>query len=741
MTTWQKRARLGIAIFGIVVAVVVYLSIGTRQAAPRQAPITSLDPKISSSTGTGSLEQSRRAQRDFEITFEKIERYVDGSTKITQPKITVQKSDGRTFVVTADEATTGTNEKQKEFMGHVKLAASDGFEMTTDRATHSEDEGIVRAPGAVDFKKGHMSGRGTNGTFDQNNDVLTIAENAAVTVRDEEGHPTTDFTSGSAVLDRMQHVLTLDKQVHVVRGTQITDTDHSTARLSENNEVITFLELRGQARVTGASAVRSMSARDIDMDYSEDGRTLERVMMNGQAEITPSTQGEGPSRSIAGDSLDLLFAPDGSILSATGRKDVKLDLPPSKDSAGGRITAQSMDASGQEGRGLTEARFTDAVEFREPPRQNASSSRVVRAKTLTASLTDDTVSDALFKEQVVFEEEDLRASAPEVRYQPSKNTIALSGADAAPPASHVAIDQIEIDARRINVALDTRKIAATQVKTTLRPKPTAPRGSGASASSAQQQSMPGLLKQGEAANVNADALEYTSAAGVAIYSGNARLFQGNTSISGNVITVDREKGDLSATGSARSTLDLDGGRTTGSAEEIRYVDSTRTVTYSVPPVPPTRGRGVVPAGAPSGGRASPGPAAAPVPARARAQVKGPQGDLSAERIQIVLAQPDNRMDRLEAFTRVRLEIDTKKANGDRLTYHSEDERYVMSGTGATQVTVVVTTPATPTAPQTCRETAGRSLTFTKSTESVDVDGKEETRILTRNISCQNAALR
>ena len=97
----------------------------------------------------------------------------------------------------------------------------------------------MRVPGVLSFKKGHMSGGGTNGLFDQNNDVLTINEKAAVTVLDDEGHPTTDFTAGSAVLDRAQHVLTLDKQVHVVRGAQVTDTDHSTARLSENNEVIT----------------------------------------------------------------------------------------------------------------------------------------------------------------------------------------------------------------------------------------------------------------------------------------------------------------------------------------------------------------------------------------------------------------------------------------------------------------------------------------------------------------------
>jgi lipopolysaccharide export system protein LptA len=731
VTTWQKRARLGVAIFGIAVAVVVYRSIGTRQAPVRSAPVAPLDPRERSQTGAGSHEQFRQTQRDFAVTFSKIFTYEDGSTKMLNPRITVQKSDGRSFVVTADQATAGTNQKQKELTGHVKLAASDGFEMTTDRATHSEDEGVVRAPGGVDFKKGRMSGRGTNGTFDQNKDVLTIAENAAVTVLDEEGHPTTDFTSGSAVLDRVQHVLTLDKQVHVVRGEQITDTDHSTARLAENNEVITYLELRGHAKVAGASAVRSMSARDIDMDYSEDGRTLERVTMNGQAEITPAAQGEGPTRSMAGELLDLHFAPDGSVVAVTGREKVRLDLPPAKDSPGGRITARSMDASGEEGRGLTDARFTDDVEYREPPRQKASA-RVLRARTLTVSLVDDAVNDAVFKERVVFEEEDLHASAPEVRYQPSKNTIELSGPTAAPAASHVSIDQIDIDARRMNVALDTRKIGATQVKTTLRPKPAPARGSSARASS---QSMPGLLKQDDVANVNADALEYTSATGTATYSGNARLFQGATSISGNTITVDREHGDLSAVGAARSTLDLEGGRTTGSAEEIRYVDSSRTVTYRVPPVAPTRGRGVVSPGAGPGGRAM----ASPAPDRA--QVKGPQGDLRAERIETVLAQPDNRMDRLEAFTRVRLEIDTKTAVGDRLTYHAENERYVMSGTGATPVRVVVATAATATSPRSCRETTGRSLTFTKSTDTIDVDGKEETRIDTRNVPCQSLASR
>ena len=724
MTTWQKRARLAIAIFGIAVAVVVSQSVGTRQAKAPAATVVRSDPKALAETGRGFGEQYPSTSRAFRMEFAKYVAYEDGSGKWLAVKISVQKGDGKTYVVTADEAQAGEHQKEKRLIGHVTMTASDGFEMTTDSATQSEDEGLIRVPGAVAFKKGRMSGNGTNGIFDQNNDVLTINEKAAVRVVDDEGHPTTDFTAGSAVLDRAQHVLTLDKQVHVVRGAQITDTDHSTARLSENNEIIRYLELRGQSRVTGASAVRSMSARDIDMDYSEDGRTLERVTLKGQAEITPTTQGEGPARSIAAEeSVDVLFAPDGSVVSVTGRKNTRLDLPPSKDSPGGRITAQAIDASGQEGRGLTAARFTDDVEYHEPARANGSP-RTVRARTLEASLADDAITEAVFKDHVVFEEKDLNASAPQVSYQPSKNAIELIGPDNAPAASHVAIDQIEIDARRMNVALDTRKIQATQVKTTLRPKTAGSRGSS-------KQSMPGLLKQGDAANVNADGLDYTSATGVATYAGNARLFQGATSISANAITVDREKGDLSATGSARSTLDLDSGRTSGSAEEIKYVDSTRTVTYSVPPVAPTRGRGVVSPSAGSGGRAN----AAPAPAPARAQVKGPQGDLRADRIEIVLAQPDNRMDRLEAFTRVRLDVETKTATGDRLTYHADTDRYVMSGTGAMPVSVVVKTAATATSAQSCRETTGRTLTFSKATDTIGVDGNAETRTEAQSIPC------
>jgi lipopolysaccharide export system protein LptA len=114
---------------------------------------------------------------------------------------------------------------------------------------------------------------------------------------------------------------------------------------------------------------------------------------------------------------------------------------------------------------------------------------------------------------------------------------------------------------------------------------------------------------------------------------------------------------------------------------------------------------------------------------------GPQGDLHAGRIEIVLAKPDNRMERLEAFTNVTLKMETKSAAGARLTYDAAKEQYVISGERAIPVTVVVRTAATTTTPQSCREWSGRTLTFYKSTDTISVDGNEESRTDTRNIPC------
>jgi LPS export ABC transporter protein LptC len=724
MGSWQRRARVGLAIFAVAVAVVVYFSIGERRSQPPPAPVERQDPKAVAESVGGDLQRLRQSEQDFSLNFARSLSYEDGSQKMFDVKITVRKSDGRTYVVTADEATAGKDQRERQLTGHVVLKVSDGFEMTTDRATHNQDDSIVRAPGAVAFSKGRMTGSGGNATYDQTRDILTINEQAKVNMTDEKGQPTTDFNAGVAVLDRLQNTLTLDGQAHVLRNQQVIDADHVLTRLSDDEQIVQFIELRNNARVTGGASIDSMSARDIDMDYTDDGQALERVALSGGAGVAMKGTSGGAGRQILGEALDVRLAPDGAIVALTGREKVRLDLPASGDSPAGSITADTLDGTGEAGRGLTSTDFRGKVEYREAGKRGAMD-RVVRAESLSAALADDAISDATFKGRVTFEEQGLRARAAEISYQPKANTIALRGSDAGGPP-HVSVDQITIDARTIDVGLQDRRITATEVKTTLAPQKNEAQGREKTTGGV---AIPGLLKQDQAANINADALDYRGEAGQAVYRGGATMWQGNTTIRGDSISLDQEKGSLVATGSARSTLELDTGVSNGSGNEIRYDDQKRLVTYSGAALPPTTERGTGSAGARSGAV----DARRAVPVR-DAQLGGPQGDLRAERIEIALAKEGNSVERLEGYTRVTLKLDTRTAVGARLTYYASDERYVMSAVGTTPVTVTETKTA-PSGAVSCTETVGRTLTFYKSADTIKVDGNDQNRTETQMKPC------
>jgi CRP-like cAMP-binding protein len=115
-------------------------------------------------------------------------------------------------------------------------------------------------------------------------------------------------------------------------------------------------------------------------------------------------------------------------------------------------------------------------------------------------------------------------------------------------------------------------------------------------------------------------------------------------------------------------------------------------------------------------------------------VRGPQGDLRAERIEIVLAKQGNTVERLEGHTRVTLRLDMRTAVGARLTYYASDERYVISAAGTTPVRVS-DAYTSPSGAVSCRETTGRTLTLYRSTDTITVDGNEQERTDTRVEPC------
>ena len=683
---WQRQGRFAAAIVGIASAVVLYATMGERVKQTVAPPPQRIDPKAIIESSGNVLQQVRGTRQDYIIEAERQLTYQGGATKFVGIRITVRNRGGRDYVVTGHEAQAGENQKELLLAGGVKLAANDGFVVQTDTATFNQDSGLMTAPGPVTFERDRMNGSGVGMSYDKNSDVLTLADQSHVTLRDEHGNPAMEFVSGKSTFDRMQHTLALEGNVHALRGEQVIDATQGLAHLTEDEQHITDIELRGDSRVVGGgSGVDSMSARDMDLHYSQDGQTLEHAALLGGGAVAMTGQNGSPGRQFIGDTLDIMLAADGSLTKATGRDNVRLDLPGSPDSPARRIRARTLDADGAPGKGLTAATFTDNVEYREEGGKSAPA-RVARSRALTVALTDDAVSNAIFTGAVKFEEQGLQAAAGDARYDPMKGSLRLTGVEGG-ASPRVSDDQVTIDATAIDVALQGRTMKATGgVKTTLRARP---QDGGTK--------LPSLLKQDQPANVNGDALDYQGASGKAIYTGTATLWQGETAIRAGLITIDQGKGDLVATGNATSSIALDTGASIGHAAEIRYADAAHIITYAAA----KNALGLF---------------------AIQAQLSGSQGDLHADRIEVVLAEKGGHLDRLEAYTNVSLKLEMRTATGERLTYFADDERYVMSGAGAKPVRVL----------ETCKETTGKTLTFFKSTDRIIVDGNEEIRTQTKN---------
>ena len=706
---WQKRARIGIALFGIAIAAVVFATMREREKPIPPAVPNRLDPKAVVESSGSRLLRITGTKLDFEVLSDRQLAYANGAAKLLGVRIVVKEREGRDFLVTSKEAEAGENEKLLKLIGEVKLAASDGFELTADHATFNQDDGVVRAPGPVVFRKGGMSGSGVGMSYDKNTDVLTINDQARVRTTDEGDKTLMEFTAGTAVLARQEDRLVLERSVHVLRHEQVLESDKAMARLTANDEQVTYIELRGNGRVAGGSTTfDAMTARDIDLDYTDDGQTLEAVILSGSGAIALRGENGAPGRQILGESLKIGVAPDGAVTSVAGRERVQLDIPAGQGRPARRVRAQSIDATGEAGKGMTAARFADRVEYREE--SPAAAARVARSSALQVALDGDQVNNAVFTGNVVFEDQGLRASAARTEYEPTMGVLRLKGADQG-GGPRVADEQVLIEAESIDVTLEGRRMHASgTAKTILQPATAGAKGN-------DNAKMPGLLEQKLPTNVSAASVQYDGDSGRAVYSGTAQLWQGDTAIRGDRITIDRSQGDLSAVGSARSTLLLNGTSSIGRADEIRYDDARRQITYQTP------------AGADDATATSAPVAPVPVApaAVANAQLSGPQGDLRSPRIVVQMAKTGNGMERLEAYTNVDLHVDTRAATGSRLTYYTADERYVITGVPGKPVKVI----------EGCHETTGMTLTFFKSTDRIIVEGNEERRTETKRAGpCQ-----
>jgi lipopolysaccharide export system protein LptA len=705
MVAWQRRARLLVLAFGVTVALAVYLGMGQRQRAAAPAPVERTDPQAVAESTSARVQQFSGVRKVVSVRADRTLTYADGSSRVIGVELTVPGQDGRVFMVSAPEGRVsgdGAARDIYELWGGITLRDNQGFALETERGVFGEHDLTVRAAGPVSFTKGRLRGTGVGMAYDQQFDVLRINERARVDVSGNERAAGMLFTAGSAVLDRQQDRLFLDGTVHAERGSEILDADRATAHLTAAEDVLTFIELRGNSRVAGVEAVQSMQARDIDLDYTDDGVRLERAALTGSAAVGLPEDGGSAAQDFSGERLDVAMNARGGVATVAGAGAVRMTLRASRDMPARAVGAESLSATAGEDGVLTSADFTTNVVYEEKGAAGAAG-RTARAQALALQMANGEIANAGFRGGTTFEEGDLRASAPEAAYAPGAGTLQLRGTGSR-GGPEMSDTRLWVSAAVIDIVLEHRQVTAQgRVKTTLRATEAGARTPEDRSRQATRSRLPGLLSQKEIVNVTASRLAYDGDKGTAVYAGSAWLWQGETEIRSDTIDINQQTGDLLASGSAHSVLQFDGKPSNGEADTIRYTDETRIITYT--PHPRSGAAGV---------------------AAATARLRGPQGDLEGGRIDVHLAEGGGRIDRVEARNGVSAEVDMRTIVGNQLTYRTEGEQYEVRGTPGRRAEMTERDGA-------CRrEFTGNLLTFSRSADTMRVDGQSLQRTQTKS---------
>jgi LPS export ABC transporter protein LptC/lipopolysaccharide transport protein LptA len=704
MSTWQRKARLLIAISAVAFAVVVAMALRRPAIVPTSAPVTRTDPEAVVESAEGETVRINRDQEEVRIDYDQLLTYPDGSSKLLGVTVTSTKEED-TFVVTSAQAQVDEPQSNIDLQGDVRLKAASGMTARTDRASFKDQEGIVRAEGPVEFTRGRMEGSGVGALYDKNRDLMTLFDQVSVHFAAEtKGAVGLDITSRTGELDQRDNIMRFDGDVDGRRGPHVLKADSVVAHLGADETKFEALELRGSSRITGApdapaGGLRAMSGRDIDLHYGPDGTTLERALIIGDATIELAGRNGGRTSEISAATIDVRLAPDGSTpISLVARENIELQMPSESGTTTSHICAQTLDAKGTAPAGITAAHFTGKVRFAEQsakgqgPATCDKGDRVATSGILDVGLRAGfgAVDTATFTQTVRFVSGTTTATAAEMRYSVEKDVLQLSGTEPAFPRPNVRDEATSIDGARIDITLAGPHIdAAGAVKSVLQPDKRKVSGQGGDAPK-----LPSMLKSDQPVSVTADALSYNRTAARATYTGNVRLWQAETTIKADSIVVDDKSGDLIAGGNPVTTTTVllqetsDGKKdrsiTSAKSKEFKYEEGSRRATYL-----------------------------------GEAYANGPQGDLRADRIELYMKTSGEELDRAEAYNSVTLTEPTRKTTGTRMTYFTADERYVVSGT---PVTIL----------DNCgRDMSGRTVTWYRNDERITVDGNEQMRARTR----------
>ena len=751
MSSWQRRARLVIGIFALVFGVSVLLTIRERPKSANSVLIDRADPNAVVETMGSQVKQTMGSEESFKIEAERQLTYEDGSVRLVEVTISVPEGvDSEEFIVSGREGQISKNQKTARVTGDVKLNVNNGLRATAETASYDDREKIVRMSGAVTVERQTIQASAVGATYEGNQDILRLLKKAIVSVFGETNNEGLDIRADSAILaDRdelmrfeggvtmislgkviranaalvhLRKEMTQVEMIQLYGNSRLTrkgreshslsdmGADEMTIEYSESGKSLSQTTLSGSAviRLTSSDgtrqnfrpgSLRDMNADNIILEYAADGRSLSRAVLTGSALIRlEGPRGHRPRR-IMGQLMDITLGPDGfSVTNLEVEKDVQVDFPGSDDGPGQRIQAASLEGKGEVGVGLTGVHFDGDVAYYETDKGRISSAnieRVTRSRELDITVKPgfSSIEEARFTGDVRFNDGPVIGEAEKINSSGSGGVVELIEDPVKNLMPRVVDGNVSVTASRIMlVAGDGRIVAEGDVQSVLQ-RLVNDDNDGNENELTDRRKLPSMLDEEKAMYITGAHFERSSETDISEYTGEARLWQGDTEVRAEKILLDEVKGNLNAIGSVETKLpgirrNLTTGKeeptvVLGWGEELVFDDTIGQTTYTT-----------------------------------FARVDGPAGDLRADKIEIHGGGPDNALERVEAYGAVTVELIDRWASGDRLTYIEEKGRYVLLGSPVKIFEQLAIE---------CRETTGRTLTFFKQNDVITVDGNSEVR--------------
>ena len=594
---------------------------------PVQRGASSLGDKILAITEGYQYVSSDNGKPKFKVIAAKEINYVSGKHELEKLELTgfdlAGKESGH---IKSDKGEWLPDKELVSFGGHVVATNAEGLEVTTEALNYNVKTEIATSDVGVNFKRAELSGSSLGATLQTKEKKLSLLKNAHVIVasKDPKGAPL-DLKGDKADYLQLEGIVKLMGNAAVTQGEQFGKADFITGFYRQKTDKLERVEARGNSNLKSQEKGKNqeITARDLDF-FFDDLQRLSKAIANGKA-VARSLEKDAP-REITAEKIEAQYTPKEKTSEITsivtnGRTVMKI-TPSEKNEKnaervieadttnvtyfpGGKYLAHA-DASGNAVMTVTPLVSTPKAEVKklrapkftadfyetgndvktfiadgnaiaefiplQPDKKHVR--RILTGNKMTANFasTAQDIVDLIVDGSAKLDEGERHATATKANYVAASRTIFMRG------KPQVWDSVARTDAQEIDANIDTgESLARGRVRTTYYSKETT---NGAAP----------FKKNKSPVFVSAENATIRHRESAAKYEGNARAWQDDNFVRGDVIEMDNGEHTMIATGNAQSALynferEVEKGKKEtipvfGAADQIHYFDTDKLVRYT-----------------------------------------------------------------------------------------------------------------------------------------------------------------